>query len=89
MPLLGLLIVLVVQPEELLRWTPTGRAWGWYRERRAQKIAALEEILRLRRWIAFMCCTTRWTGRRRIDCEEKSSKRAPKKELTIARPWCC
>lgn len=43
LPLLGLLIVLVVQPEELLRWTPTGRAWGWYRERRAVKIAELEK----------------------------------------------
>src|SRR5690242_3857767 len=44
LPLLGLLIVLVVQPEELLRWTPTGRAWGWYRERRAVKVAGLEKI---------------------------------------------
>lgn len=44
LPLLGLFIVLVVQPEELLRWTPTGRAWGWYRERRAARVAELEKI---------------------------------------------
>ena len=89
LPLLGLLIVLVVQPEELLRWTPTGRAWGCIENGARKRLPHSRKFLRLRRWIAFMCCTTRWTGRRRIDCEEKSSKRAPKKELTIARPWCC
>ena len=44
LPLLGLFIVLVIRPEELLRWTPTGRAWGWYRQRRAAKFAELEKI---------------------------------------------
>lgn len=30
-PLSGIAIVLLVRPEDLLRWTPTGRAWNWYR----------------------------------------------------------
>jgi TIR domain len=30
-PLTGIAIVLLVRPEDLLRWTPTGRAWNWYR----------------------------------------------------------
>ena len=89
LPLLGLLIVLVVQPEELLRWTPTGRAWGCIENGARKRLPHSRKFLRLRRWIAFMCCTIRWTGRRRIDCEKKSSRRASKKEQTIARPWCC
>jgi hypothetical protein len=30
-PLAGLAIVLLIRPEDLLRWTPTGKAWNWYR----------------------------------------------------------
>lgn len=30
-PLSGIAIVLLVRPEDLLRWTPTGKAWNWYR----------------------------------------------------------
>jgi hypothetical protein len=30
-PLLGLLTLLVLRPEDLLRWTPTGKAWAGYR----------------------------------------------------------
>jgi hypothetical protein len=30
---LGFATILLVQPEDLLRWTPTGKAWGWYRQR--------------------------------------------------------
>jgi len=30
-PLSGIAIVLLARPEDLLRWTPTGRAWSWYR----------------------------------------------------------
>jgi len=33
MALSGLGSVLLVRPEDLLRWTPTGKAWGWYRKR--------------------------------------------------------
>ena len=29
--LAGLVILLVVRPDDLLRWTPTGAAWNWYR----------------------------------------------------------
>ena len=32
--LFGVGAILLVQPEDLLRWTPTGKAWGWYRRRR-------------------------------------------------------
>jgi hypothetical protein len=32
-PLSGLAIVLLIRPEDLLRWTPTGTAWDWYRTR--------------------------------------------------------
>jgi hypothetical protein len=32
-PLAGIAIVLLIHPEDLLRWTPTGRAWNWYRAR--------------------------------------------------------
>ena len=32
--LIGVGSILLVQPEDLLRWTPTGKAWGWYRRRR-------------------------------------------------------
>jgi hypothetical protein len=32
-PLSGLVIVLLIRPEDLLRWTPTGMAWNWYRTR--------------------------------------------------------
>ena len=48
LPLLGLFILLVVQPEELLRWTPTGRAWGWYRARRAATLPELEKVSALK-----------------------------------------
>jgi hypothetical protein len=33
-PLLGLAIVLLIRPADLLRWTPTGKAWNWYRPKR-------------------------------------------------------
>lgn len=32
-PLAGLAIVLLIRPEDLLRWAPTGKAWDWYRAR--------------------------------------------------------
>jgi len=30
--LAGIAIVVLVRPDDLLRWTPTGKAWGFYRE---------------------------------------------------------
>src|SRR4029077_279944 len=30
-PLLGLLALVLLRPEDLLRWTPTGKAWARYR----------------------------------------------------------
>jgi hypothetical protein len=30
-PLLGLLALVLIRPEDLLRWTPTGKAWATYR----------------------------------------------------------
>jgi hypothetical protein len=41
LPLIGLGILLIIQPEDLLRWTPTGKAWGWFRARRTPKIPEL------------------------------------------------
>ena len=35
LPLLGLAILAFVRPEDLLRWSPTGKAWSRYRLRRA------------------------------------------------------
>jgi hypothetical protein len=32
-PLLGLALIVLLQPYDLLRWTPTGKAWRWYRRR--------------------------------------------------------
>jgi hypothetical protein len=29
----GFATILLIQPADLLRWTPTGKAWGWYRQR--------------------------------------------------------
>jgi len=30
-PFVGLILLLIIRPADLLRWTPTGRAWDWYR----------------------------------------------------------
>jgi hypothetical protein len=32
-PLAGLALIVLLQPYALLRWTPTGKAWRWYRRR--------------------------------------------------------
>ncbi len=37
--LIGVGSILLVQPEDLLRWTPTGKGWGWYRRRRLLEAA--------------------------------------------------
>jgi hypothetical protein len=42
-PLVGLAILLLTRPEDLLRWSPTGKVWGRYRIGRATKGSA--EIL--------------------------------------------
>jgi hypothetical protein len=39
-PLLGLALIVVFRPYDLLRWTPTGKAWHWYRRRCAAKVFA-------------------------------------------------
>ena len=31
-PLLGLALIALFRPYDLLRWTPTGKAWRWYRQ---------------------------------------------------------
>ena len=46
--LAGLGIVLIVRPEDLLRWTPTGKAWEWYREGRLAKFAGADQSSVLR-----------------------------------------
>jgi hypothetical protein len=48
LPLAGLFVVLIIQPEELLRWTPTGRAWSWYRARSVAKGPGLEGVSALK-----------------------------------------
>ena len=38
---LALAIVVLLRPEDLLRWCPTGKAWDWYRRGRVLKIPDL------------------------------------------------
>lgn len=37
-PLIGLAIIAIFLPYDLLRWAPTGKAWHWYRYRCAKRI---------------------------------------------------
>ncbi len=37
-PLLGLALIALFRPYDLLRWTPTGKAWRWYRHRCAARV---------------------------------------------------
>jgi hypothetical protein len=37
-PLLGLAMIALFRPYDLLRWTPTGKAWRWYRHRCAARV---------------------------------------------------
>lgn len=46
--LAGLGIVLLATPEDLLRWTPTGKAWAWYRKRCLTKVLSGERPSMLR-----------------------------------------
>jgi len=46
--LIGVGSILLIQPEDLLRWTPTGKAWGWYRRRRLLVAAAADRPSPLR-----------------------------------------
>jgi hypothetical protein len=39
-PLLGLSILFFVRPEDLLRWSPTGKAWDRYRRGHASKVSS-------------------------------------------------
>ncbi len=39
-PLIGLAIIALFLPYDLLRWAPTGKAWQWYRHRCAARILA-------------------------------------------------
>ncbi len=39
-PLLGLALLVLFGPYDLLRWTPTGKAWNWYRKRCAVRLFA-------------------------------------------------
>ena len=36
-PLLGLAVLLLMRPEDLLRWSPTGKVWDRYRIARTSK----------------------------------------------------
>jgi len=38
MPLLCLVVIVIFQPYDLLRWTPTGKAWRWYRMRCTSRV---------------------------------------------------
>jgi TIR domain len=49
LPLAGVFIVFVLQPEDLLRWMPTGRVWNWYRARSTFKFPELTESSILKR----------------------------------------
>lgn len=37
-PLIGLAMIALFRPYDLLRWTPTGKAWRWYRHRCAARV---------------------------------------------------
>jgi TIR domain len=39
-PLAGLAVLLVARPVALLHWSPTGRAWNWYREHHVDRPSA-------------------------------------------------
>jgi hypothetical protein len=38
LPLLCLALIVLLQPYDLLRWTPTGKAWRWYRRRCTSRV---------------------------------------------------
>ncbi len=38
LPLIGLAIIALLRPYDLLRWAPTGKAWRWYRHRCAARV---------------------------------------------------
>ena len=38
LPLLCLVLIVLFQPYDLLRWTPTGKAWRWYRRRCTSRV---------------------------------------------------
>ena len=46
--LAGIAIVLLLRPDDLLRWTPTGKAWGFYRERCLARFAGADRASALR-----------------------------------------
>jgi hypothetical protein len=39
-PFLGFGLILLLRPSDLLRWTPTGKAWTWYRSQCAARVFA-------------------------------------------------
>ncbi len=45
LPLIGLLLILLVRPYDLLRWTPTGKAWHWYRRQCAARVFAQDGLI--------------------------------------------
>ncbi len=47
-PLVGLYVLLIVGPEDLLRWMPTGRVWDWYRAKWVSRYPNLVGLSTLR-----------------------------------------
>lgn len=41
LPLLCVALIVVLRPDDLLRWTPTGKAWNWYRRKCSEKLCAV------------------------------------------------
>ena len=46
--LAGIAVVVLLRPDDLLRWTPTGKAWGFYRERCLARFAGADRPSALR-----------------------------------------
>lgn len=46
--LAGIVIILLVRPDDLLRWTPTGKAWGFYRQGCLSRFAGADRPSALR-----------------------------------------
>jgi hypothetical protein len=45
LPLIGLLLIVLVRPYDLLRWTPTGKAWHWYRRQCVARVFAKDSLI--------------------------------------------
>jgi hypothetical protein len=62
--LAGIAIVFLVRPDDLLRWTPTGKAWGFYRQGCLARFAGVDRPSALRQ-VKTLLAAARPRGRTR------------------------